>query len=76
MAKQLDLDLHGESTESPYDAFFTPSEGILTIDEMGLIGEFSHTETDEYMAVDSFIGKTAFLPTTIERLSEREKEER
>ncbi|WP_241994029.1 hypothetical protein [Mesobacillus foraminis] len=36
---------------------------------MGPLGEFSHSETDEYVDLSSFPKRTALLAKTIERLS-------
>lgn len=67
--KEIGLEIHGESTGGSSDASFTSSIGVATIDGLGPIGEFSHSETDEYTVVDSLIERTALLAKTIERLS-------
>ncbi|MCM3392800.1 hypothetical protein M3651_10400 [Cytobacillus oceanisediminis] len=36
---------------------------------MGPLGEFSHSETDEYIDLKTFPKRTALLASTIERLS-------
>ncbi|MBM7649252.1 glutamate carboxypeptidase [Bacillus ectoiniformans] len=67
--KELGLEIHEESTGGGSDAAFTSAEGIPTVDGMGPIGEFSHSETDEYSDLNSLIDRTALLVKTIERLS-------
>ncbi|WP_018392833.1 M20 family metallopeptidase [Bacillus sp. 37MA] len=69
IGKEIGLDIHGESTGGASDASFTASVGIPTIDGLGPVGEFSHSETDEYTVVDSLIERTTLLAKTIERLS-------
>lgn len=73
--KQVGLDIHGESTGGASDASFTAAEGVPTIDGMGPVGEFSHSETDEYTVIDSLVERTALLAKTIERLSHKQTEE-
>ncbi|WP_342743417.1 M20 family metallopeptidase [Domibacillus antri] len=75
IGREIGLEIHGESTGGASDASFTASEGIPTIDGLGPIGEFSHSETDEYTLVDSLIERTALLAKTIEQLSKKETEE-
>ncbi|OMP66940.1 carboxypeptidase [Domibacillus epiphyticus] len=73
--KELGLHLHGEATGGASDASFTASEGVPTIDGMGPVGEFSHSETDEYTNIQSLIERTALLAKTIESLTKKEMEE-
>ncbi|WP_082091599.1 M20 family metallopeptidase [Domibacillus tundrae] len=75
IGKQAGLMIHGESTGGASDASFTAAEGIPTIDGMGPVGEFSHSETNEYTVVDSLIERTALLAKTIERLSQLKTED-
>ncbi|WP_342669986.1 M20/M25/M40 family metallo-hydrolase [Domibacillus iocasae] len=75
IGKQVGLTIHGESTGGASDASFTAEEGIPTIDGMGPVGEFSHSETDEYTVIDSLIERTALLAKTIERLSQQKTED-
>ncbi|WP_231584188.1 M20 family metallopeptidase [Domibacillus indicus] len=73
--KYIGLDIHGEATGGASDASFTAAEGIPTIDGMGPVGEFSHSETDEYTSIDSLTERTILLAKTIERLSQQDKED-
>lgn len=67
--KELGFDIHEVSTGGGSDAAFTASKGIPTIDGMGPIGEFSHSETAEYTDLNSLVDRTVLLAKTIERLS-------
>jgi glutamate carboxypeptidase len=51
------------------DASYTSTEGVPTVDGMGPLGEFSHSETNEYVDLSSLSKRTALLALTIERLS-------
>ncbi|KIL72625.1 M20 family metallopeptidase [Bacillus badius] len=68
--KELGFSIHEVSTGGGSDAAFTASKGIPTIDGMGPIGEFSHSETEEYTDLNSLVDRTLLLAKTIERLSE------
>lgn len=70
--KHVGLDIHDEHTGGASDASFTASSGVPTIDGMGPVGEFSHSETDEYTVIDSLVERTALLAKTIERLSQND----
>ncbi|RJS58650.1 M20 family metallopeptidase [Bacillus sp. PK3_68] len=67
--KELGFAIHEVSTGGGSDASFTAAKGIPTIDGMGPIGEFSHSETEEYTDLHSLVDRTILLAKTIERLS-------
>ncbi|AND40410.1 hypothetical protein A361_15030 [Cytobacillus oceanisediminis 2691] len=61
--------INGERKGGGSDAAYTSTEGVPTVDGMGPLGEFSHSETDEYIDLKTFPKRTALLASTIERLS-------
>ncbi|KKB38831.1 M20 family metallopeptidase [Bacillus thermotolerans] len=67
--KELGLDIHEVSTGGGSDAAFTAAKGIPTIDGIGPIGEFSHSETDEFTDLNSLVDRTILLAKLIERLT-------
>ncbi|HEY9576688.1 MAG TPA: M20 family metallopeptidase [Pseudobacillus sp.] len=67
--KELGFTIHEVSTGGGSDAAFTAAKGIPTIDGIGPIGEFSHSETEEYTDLNSLVDRTILLAKTIERLS-------
>ena len=66
---ELGMSIQQLSTGGGSDASFTAVEGIPTVDGMGPMGEFSHSETDEYTDLKTFPQHTALLAKTIEKLS-------
>ncbi|KAB7708221.1 M20/M25/M40 family metallo-hydrolase [Bacillus aerolatus] len=68
--KELGFDIKEVSTGGGSDAAYTAIKGIPTIDGIGPIGEFSHSETDEYTDLNSLVDRTVLLAKTIERLSD------
>jgi len=69
-AAELGISIHEVSSGGGSDASFTASEGIPTVDGMGPMGEFSHSEKEEYTDLKTFPQYTALLAKTIEKLSE------
>jgi glutamate carboxypeptidase len=69
VGKELGMDIKEESTGGGSDAAYTSTENVPTVDGMGPLGEFSHSETDEYVDLPSFPKRTALLAKTISRLS-------
>ncbi|CAH0344537.1 M20 family metallopeptidase [Bacillus sp. CECT 9360] len=67
--KELGMSIREVSTGGGSDAAYTSTEGVPTVDGMGPLGEFSHSDTDEYVDLKSFPKRTALLAKTIERLS-------
>ncbi|WP_077247229.1 M20 family metallopeptidase [Pseudobacillus wudalianchiensis] len=67
--KELGFTIHEVSTGGGSDAAFTAAKGIPTIDGIGPIGEFSHSETEEYTDLNSLVDRTILLAKIIERLS-------
>ncbi|MEF2098413.1 M20 family metallopeptidase [Bacillus sp. CFBP9009] len=67
--EELGMSISEVSTGGGSDAAYTSTEGVPTVDGMGPLGEFSHSETDEYVDLNSFPKRTALLAKTIERLS-------
>ncbi len=70
VAADLGIKIREVSSGGGSDASFTASEGIPTVDGMGPMGEFSHSEKDEYTDLKTFPQLTALLAKTIEKLSE------
>ncbi|MFK2825162.1 M20 family metallopeptidase [Bacillus sp. B190/17] len=70
IGKELGFNIHEVSTGGGSDASYTAAKGIPTIDGLGPIGEFSHSETEEYTDLPSFINRTILLAKIIEQLSE------
>lgn len=68
-AADLDMSIREVSSGGGSDASFTASEGIPTVDGMGPMGEFSHSEKEEYTDLKTFPQYTALLAKTIEKLS-------
>ncbi|RFU60242.1 M20 family peptidase [Bacillus sp. V59.32b] len=68
--KELGMSIREVSTGGGSDAAYTSTEGVPTVDGMGPLGEFSHSDTDEYVDLKSFPKRTALLAKTIERLSD------
>ncbi len=66
---ELGMSIHPLSSGGGSDAAFTAVEGIPTVDGMGPMGEFSHSETDEYTDLKTLQQHTALLAKTIEKLS-------
>ncbi|WP_313886454.1 M20 family metallopeptidase [Bacillus sp. SD088] len=66
---ELGMSVHSLRSGGGSDAAFTAVEGIPTVDGMGPMGEFSHSETDEYTDLKTFPQHTALLAKTIEKLS-------
>ncbi|MFS0613330.1 M20 family metallopeptidase [Lederbergia ruris] len=66
---ELGMSIHPLSSGGGSDAAFTAVEGIPTVDGMGPMGEFSHSETDEYTDLKTLLQHTALLAKTIEKLS-------
>ncbi|MCJ7842805.1 M20 family metallopeptidase [Lederbergia sp. NSJ-179] len=66
---ELGMSIHELSSGGGSDAAFTAVEDIPTVDGMGPMGEFSHSETDEYTDLETFPQHTALLAKTIEKLS-------
>ncbi|WP_325048930.1 M20 family metallopeptidase [Peribacillus saganii] len=69
VGKELGMSITEVSTGGGSDAAYTTTEGVPTVDGMGPLGEFSHSEKDEYVDLKSFPKRTALLAKTIERLS-------
>jgi glutamate carboxypeptidase len=69
-AAELGISIREVSSGGGSDASFTAIEGIPTVDGMGPMGEFSHSEKDEYTDLKTFPKMTALLAKTIEKLSE------
>ncbi|MCM3442207.1 M20 family metallopeptidase [Metabacillus halosaccharovorans] len=69
-ADDLGITIREVSSGGGSDASFTASEGIPTVDGMGPMGEFSHSEKEEYTDLKTFPQFTALLAKTIEKLSE------
>ncbi|WP_100331048.1 M20 family metallopeptidase [Bacillus xiapuensis] len=67
--KKLGYQIQEVSTGGGSDAAYTASKGIPTIDGMGPIGEYSHSETNEYTDLPSLVERTILLAKTIEALS-------
>nr|WP_078433407.1 M20 family metallopeptidase [Metabacillus halosaccharovorans] len=70
VADDLGITIREVSSGGGSDASFTASEGIPTVDGMGPMGEFSHSEKEEYTDLKTFPQFTALLAKTIEKLSE------
>lgn len=68
--EEIGMSIQEVSTGGGSDAAYTSIEGVPTVDGMGPLGEFSHSETDEYVDLKTFPKRTALLAKTIERLSE------
>lgn len=68
--EEIGMSIKEVSTGGGSDAAYTSIEGVPTVDGMGPLGEFSHSETDEYVDLKTFPKRTALLARTIERLSE------
>lgn len=68
-AAELGMSIREVSSGGGSDASFTSSEGIPTVDGMGPMGEFSHSEKEEYTDLKTFPQYTALLAKTIEKLS-------
>ncbi|WP_318841532.1 M20 family metallopeptidase [Metabacillus halosaccharovorans] len=68
-ADDLGITIREVSSGGGSDASFTASEGIPTVDGMGPMGEFSHSEKEEYTDLKTFPQFTALLAKTIEKLS-------
>jgi len=69
VGEEIGMDIQEVSTGGGSDAAYTSTEGVPTVDGMGPLGEFSHSETDEYVDLKTFPKRTALLAKTIERLS-------
>ncbi|WP_338787310.1 M20 family metallopeptidase [Metabacillus sp. FJAT-53654] len=69
VAAEIDISIREVSSGGGSDASFTAIEGIPTVDGMGPMGEFSHSEKDEYTDLKTFPKFTALLAKTIEKLS-------
>ena len=70
VASELGISIREVRSGGGSDASFTADEGIPTVDGMGPMGEFSHSEKDEYTDLKTFPKFTALLAKTIEKLSE------
>jgi glutamate carboxypeptidase len=68
-AGELGMSIREVSSGGGSDASFTAIEKIPTVDGMGPMGEFSHSEKDEYTDLKTFPKLTALLASTIEKLS-------
>jgi glutamate carboxypeptidase len=69
VGEELGMFIKEVSTGGGSDAAYTTTNGVPTVDGMGPVGEFSHSETDEYVDLSTFPKRTALLAKTIERLS-------
>ncbi|TES52465.1 M20 family peptidase [Halalkalibacterium halodurans] len=69
VASTIGLELTETATGGSSDASFTSALGIPTIDGMGPVGGFPHSEK-EYLRVDTMQERTLLLAKVIERLSE------
>ncbi|QGQ47666.1 M20 family metallopeptidase [Metabacillus sediminilitoris] len=69
VGEELGMSIREVSSGGGSDASYTSTEGIPTVDGMGPLGEFSHSETNEYVDLSSLSKRTALLALTIERLS-------
>lgn len=69
VGKDLGMDITEVSTGGGSDASYTSTEGVPTVDGMGPLGEYSHSETDEYVDLATFPKRTALLAETIAKLS-------
>ncbi|TLS37603.1 M20 family metallopeptidase [Pseudalkalibacillus caeni] len=69
IGKEMGLDLKAIHTGGASDASITSNLGIPTIDGMGPVGENSHSETDEYTELATFVERTLLLAKTIEALT-------
>jgi glutamate carboxypeptidase len=69
VGEEIGMDIQEVSTGGGSDAAYTSTEGVPTVDGIGPLGEFSHSETDEYVDLKTFPKRTALLAKTIERLS-------
>lgn len=70
VGEEIGMDIQEVSTGGGSDAAYTSIEGVPTVDGMGPLGEFSHSETDEYVDLKTFPKRTALLAKTIQSLSE------
>lgn len=69
VGKELGMSIREVSTGGGSDASYTSTEGVPTVDGMGPLGEFSHSETNEYVHLGSLPKRIALLAMTIEQLS-------
>lgn len=69
VGEELGMSIREVSSGGGSDASYTSTEGVPTVDGMGPLGEFSHSETNEYVDLSSLSKRTALLALTIERLS-------
>jgi glutamate carboxypeptidase len=69
VGEELGMSIREVSSGGGSDASYTSTEGVPTVDGMGPLGEFSHSETNEYVDLSSLSKRTALLALSIERLS-------
>ena len=67
---ELGIVIRDTATGGGSDASFTSAIGVATIDGLGPIGGYAHTE-DEYLEVPSLVERTELLANVIQRLTER-----
>ncbi|UII54253.1 M20 family metallopeptidase [Cytobacillus spongiae] len=70
VGKEIGVDISDTSTGGGSDASFTAALGIPTIDGLGPVGGFPHSEK-EYLEIPSLVDRALLLAKTIEVLSDR-----
>lgn len=73
LGKELGMELKDVATGGGGDASFTSALGIPTIDGLGPVGGFAHSE-EEYLEIPSLIERTLLLAKLIESLSVKKLE--
>ena len=74
-ARQLDMDVKERYCGGGSDGNYTSAEGIPTIDSLGPIGEFEHTD-DEYIVLETLFSRACLLALFIRELTEKKAERR
>lgn len=67
-ASELGIDLQCAATGGGSDGNFTSAKGVPTLDALGPVGGFYHSE-DEYLEIDSLPVRIALAATVIQRLA-------
>lgn len=67
--QELGLTITDTATGGSSDACLTSAMGVATIDGLGPIGGFFHSE-EEYLVISSLLERTLLLATVIQKLSE------
>lgn len=68
VGQQIGITISDTATGGSSDGSFTFAEGVATIDGLGPIGGFFHSE-DEYLEIPSLIERTHLLAEVIQKLS-------